>query len=231
MESNNTAGANHGKFYVDLVRAWKVSDLPVNYDENSSENLILPRAYNNKVVLNKTFTNGEWQFVCFPFSLNAADIETIFGKGTEIEILEPIGIYGGNEEGQKTQYEPQPKYMPVNVIEAGFPYRIRPTDALTSPIILEHVRITEDTPKDGWTQDAYYTFDGNHPYFFIVGTFQKTDEVPAFSAILTYTDPTRIESLLERKDENNVWYDLNGRLEPSPTKGNIYVTKGMTIYK
>lgn len=73
LESNNTAGANHGKFYVDLVRAWKVSDLPVTYDENASDNLILPHAYNNEVVLNKTFVNGEWQYVCLPFSLNVAD--------------------------------------------------------------------------------------------------------------------------------------------------------------
>ncbi|MBR5053792.1 MAG: FAD-dependent oxidoreductase, partial [Bacteroidaceae bacterium] len=65
-EANNTAGANHGKFYVDLVRAWKVSDLPVTYDENSAENEIVPRTYYNKVVLNKTFVNDEWQFVCFP---------------------------------------------------------------------------------------------------------------------------------------------------------------------
>ncbi|MBO4550386.1 MAG: FAD-dependent oxidoreductase, partial [Bacteroidaceae bacterium] len=91
-EANNTAGANHGKFYVDLVRAWKVSDLPVTYDENASDNEIVPRAYNNKVVLNKTFVNDEWQFVCFPFSLNAADIETIFGKGTIVEQLEVMEI-------------------------------------------------------------------------------------------------------------------------------------------
>lgn len=233
LESNNTAGGNHGKFYVDLVRAWKVSDLPVTYDENSAENEIIPRAYNNKVVLNKQFVNNEWQFVCLPFSLNANDIETIFGKGTEVEFLEPLGIYGGNEEGQETPYEPHPRYLPINVIEAGFPFRIRPTDALPSPIILEHVSVTKDSPTEEYTQDTYYRFDGQHPYYSIVGTFQKTDETPAFSAILTYTDPTGINEVKSEglRVKNESWYDLGGKPATLPQKGNIYVTKGKTIYK
>ncbi len=235
LESNKTAGANHGKFYVDLVRTWKVSDLPVTFDENSAENEIVPRAYNNKVVLNKTFVNNEWQFVCLPFSLNAADIETIFGKGTKVEFLEPLGYYGGVEEGQETSHESHPQYISSNVIEAGWPFRIRPTDALPSPIILEHVRVTRDSPVDEYTQDASYRIDGQHSYYSIVGTFQKTDEAPAFSAILTYTDPTGIEEVksekLEVNNEEASWYDLGGSRVPFPAKGGIYVTKGRSVLK
>ena len=235
LESNKTAGANHGKFYVDLVRTWKVSDLPVAYDENSDENVIVPRAYNNKVILNKTFTNGEWQWVCLPFSLNQADIETIFGKGTKVEFLEPLGYYGGVEEGQETSHESHPQYISSNVIEAGWPFRIRPTDALPSPIILEHVRVTRDSPVDEYTQDASYRIDGQHSYYSIVGTFQKTDEAPAFSAILTYTDPTGIEEVKSEKikvnNEGASWYDLGGGRVPFPVKGGIYVTKGKSVLK
>ena len=235
LEANKTAGANHGKFYVDLVRTWKVSDLPVTFDENASDNVIVPRAYNNKVVLNKTFVNNEWQFVCLPFSLNAADIETIFGKGTKVEFLEPLGYYGGVEEGQETSHESHPQYISSNVIEAGWPFRIRPTDALPSPIILEHVRVTRDSPVDEYTQDASYRIDGQHSYYSIVGTFQKTDEAPAFSAILTYTDPTGIEEVksekLEVNNEEASWYDLGGSRVPFPAKGGIYVTKGRSVLK
>ena len=235
LEANKTVGANHGKFYVDLVRTWKVSDLPVTFDENASDNVIVPRAYNNKVVLNKTFVNNEWQFVCLPFSLNAADIETIFGKGTKVEFLEPLGYYGGVEEGQETSHESHPQYISSNVIEAGWPFRIRPTDALPSPIILEHVRVTRDSPVDEYTQDASYRIDGQHSYYSIVGTFQKTDEAPAFSAILTYTDPTGIEEVksekLEVNNEEASWYDLGGSRVPFPAKGGIYVTKGRSVLK
>ena len=201
LESNNTAGANHGKFYVDLVRTWKVSDLPVTYDENASDNPIIPRA-NNKVVLNKTFTNGEWQFVCFPFSLNANDIETIFGKGTEVEQPEVYEFDAMSGEGNN---EPQDElqYSKVKEMKAGWPYRIRPTDVLPSPIVLEHVLVERDSPI------AF-----GQGYYSIFGTFQRTDEAPGFSAYITYTDPNGVEEVksdVNGKLSNGIWYDLSGK--------------------
>ena len=194
-EATKTAGANPGKVYVDLIRTWKVSDLPVAYDENASDNLIVPRAYNNKVVLNKTFTNGEWQFVCFPFSLNAADIETIFGKGTEVE---------GNT-------------------EAGTPFRIRPTDALPSPVVLEHVRISTDAPQ-------VVKSDG----YVITGTFQKTDKAQAFSAFVT-EDPDGIKMIdngQQITDNDAKWYDPLGRkMRNDKFQKGIYVAKGKVARK
>ena len=221
LESNNTAGANYGKFYVDLVRTWKVSDLPVSYDENSAENEIVPRSYNNKVVLNKQFTNGEWQFVCLPFSLNANDIETIFGKGTEVEELEPLEIdFANNNEadGEETPFELW--YNPVSEMEAGCPYRIRPTDALASPITLQHVRVTRKKP---WS----YHQGG----ILITGTFQRTGDTPAFSATIT-DDPVGIGEVKNEnsKEKNGAsWYDLGGSPVPFPAKGGIYVTKGKKV--
>ena len=203
LEANNTAGANHGKFYVDLVRTWKVSDLPVTYDENASDNLILPRAYNNKVVLNKQFTNNEWQFVCLPFSLNAADVETIFGKGTKVA-PSPLPLWGSATEPTDSPSQALPKRGSGEGagIEAGLPYRICPTDVLPSPIILENVRIETDTPQT-------VKSDG----YIITGTFQKTGDTPAFSAIIT-EDPDGIkeiknEQLTMKNDE--VWYDISGK--------------------
>jgi hypothetical protein len=232
IEDNNTAGANHGKFYIDLVRTRKVSDLPVTYDENSSTNEIVPRTYNNKVVLNKQFVNNEWQFVCFPFSLNAADIEIIFGKGTKVEMLDISAPYGDESE---TPHEFEPAFMSVNFIEAGWPFRIRPTDALTSPIVLEHVRVTESSPKDEYSQDPYYWMEEEHPYYTIVGTFQRTDEAPAFSAILTYTDPTGFNEIQNSKfkiQNEGTWYDLSGK-PTTQLRGarNIHVTKGRKVLK
>ncbi|MBR1498729.1 MAG: FAD-dependent oxidoreductase [Bacteroidaceae bacterium] len=231
LESNNTPGANHGKFYVDLVRTWKVSDLPVAYDENSAENVIVPRANNNKVVLNKTFTNGEWQYVCLPFSLNLADIETIFGRGTEVlnltgptpnpslvgrgvyslpEVSSPIPAREGLGEGSK----------------AGVPFLVCPTDVLPSPIILENVRIETDTPQSLPL--------GGEGEGFITGIFQKTGDVPAFSAIVT-EDPDDIREVnsekLKVKNEGTTWHDLGGSRVPFPHKGGIYVTKGKSVLK
>lgn len=229
-EANKTAGANHGKFYVDLIRTWKVSDLPVAYDENASNNDIRPRKYNNKVVLNKTFTNGEWQFVCFPFSLNAADIETIFGKGTIVEQMEVLEIdvkeyHASKSNTNEWGYDEHDGlyYRIVNKMEAGCPYLICPTDALASPITLEHVQITRDDP-----------WEYGQGYCYIKGTFQKTDEVPAFSAYII-DDPNGIKIIdngQQTTDNDAKWYDLQGReMRNNKFQKGIYVTKGKAVRK
>ena len=221
LEANKTAGANHGKFYVDLVRTWKVSDLPVTFDENSSDNVIVPRAYNNKVVLNKTFKNGEWQYVCLPFSLNANDIETIFGKGTKTLSNSPLK---GENSGELSENEASP--LRGGLVGSGVPFLVCPTDVLPSPIILENVRIETDTP-----QSLPLGGEGGG---FITGTFQRTGDVPAFSAIVT-EDPDGIGEVksekLEVNNEEASWYDLGGSRVPFPVKGGIYVTKGRSVLK
>ena len=247
VEDNNTPGANHGKFYVDLVRTWKVSDLPITYDESSSENVIVPRAYNNKVVLNKTFKNGEWQYVCLPFSLNANDIETIFGKGTKTSPVQnsktpsdfcpPSGealpncsatngqLPSRGRSNRSTKSTSVEESLPIEgeVWRGSVPFLVCPTDVLPAPIVLENVRIETDTPQT-------VTADGK----IITGTFQRTGDVPAFSAIVT-DDPDGIGEVksekLEVKNEEASWYDLGGSRVPFPAKGGIYVTKGRSVLK
>ena len=229
VEDNNTPGANHGKFYVDLVRTWKVSDLPVTYDENASDNVIVPRAYNNKVVLNKTFKNGEWQYVCLPFSLNANDIETIFGKGTKPSPVQnsktPSDSPSKGRSNRSTKSTSVEESLPIEgeVWRGSVPFLVCPTDVLPAPIVLENVRIETDTPQA-------VTADGK----IITGTFQRTGDVPAFSAIVT-DDPDGIGEVksekLEVKNEGASWYDLGGSRVPFPAKGGIYVTKGRSVLK
>ena len=145
QESNNVPGAGHGKFYLDQVRVCKVGDLPVEYGEHSVDNNVMPRKYSNRIVLHKSFANGEWQTLCLPFSLNYEDVQAIFGAGTTIE---------GSDS-----------------IKAGVPCRILPTDVLPSPIVLEGVKVETAQAETvvGETED-------------LVGTFNATDQCPAFSA-------------------------------------------------
>ena len=209
-------------------RTWKVSDLPVTYDENASDNQIVPHTYYNKVVLNKTFTNGEWQFVCFPFSLNAADIETIFGKGTEVEQFEimEIGVKAyqslSEEETGEDWCDDEHDgyyYRKVKDMEAGCPYLIRPTDVLSSPIILEHVRVTENRP---WSYGQGYRY--------IQGTFQKTDEAPAFSAFFwDATDINEVKSEVNAESSNGKWYDLSGKQIVNSKSSNRQIPSGIII--
>ena len=154
--------------------------------------------------------------------MNAADIETIFGKGTEVEELEPLEIdFANNNEadGEETPFELW--YNPVSEMEAGCPYRIRPTDALASPITLQHVRVTR---KEPWSF--------HQGGILISGTFQKTDEAQAFSAILT-DDPNSIGEMkseeLRMKNEG-AWYDLDGKKKANNNSSQgILVTTGRKV--
>ena len=206
-EANRIDGANHGKFYVDLIRTWKVSDLPVAFSETATDNEIVPRNYDNKVILEKQFTNGEGQFVCLPFSMNRQDIETVFGRGTEVEVL------SADDELRDT-----PLFVATDAVEAGIPCRIRPTDVLPSPITLEHVRILTDEPQSV-RQNG----------FTLTGTFQQTEAAPAFSATIT-DESTGIGKNEKMKNEGmrdaQPRYDLEGRPAPFPQGQGIYVSKG-----
>ena len=219
LESNNTPGANHGKFYVDLIRTWKVSDLPVSYDETASDNLILPRAYYNKVVLNKTFTNGDWQWVCLPFSLDAQDIEAIFGKGTKTLSNSPLK---GENSGELSENEASP--LRGGLVGSGIPFLVRPTDVLPAPIVLEHVRIETDTPQT-------IPLEGEEGSY-VTGTFQQQDGVPAFSAFVT-DDPTpvsTIHSATTKTQSDDGWYDLSGRpAAHAPHARGIRLAKGIKV--
>lgn len=207
-EANKTAGANHGKFYVDLLRAWKVSDLPVHYSATAEDNDVRPRAYNNKVVLDKPFENSTWQMLCLPFGLNAADVRDIFGAGTRVEML------AGVDEAQDTLL-----YRAVSEIQAGLPYRIRPTDVLPSPITLQHVRIQTDTPRT--LTAGRYT---------LAGTFGQAGQAPAFGAVLTRSSDDAVHEATA-EDGPAAYYDLGGRPAPRPAKGQVYVTKGRKVSK
>lgn len=136
-EANRLDGANHGKFYIDYLRLRKVCDSPVAFHGTATANEVTAHDYACQVTLDRAFTNGEWQGLCLPFSLTAADIEAIFGKGTELE--------GAQE------------------IRAGIPCRIRPADVLPSPIVLDgvHVETAEAKTLHGEREDLVGTFVSN----------------------------------------------------------------------
>lgn len=132
-DANKTNGANHGKFYVDLLRARKVSDLSVTYDAQAVHNDVFAKNYTQRVVLRRTFVNGEWTGLCLPFALGKADIRAIFGDSTQVM------CYNGVEEGRML-------FSSTEKIEAGVPCLLRPTDVLPAPIVLQHVDVTMDQP-------------------------------------------------------------------------------------
>ena len=97
-----------------------------------------PVLYETALVLNENFPNrfvaaegvdltlertiyadGEWETVCLPFSLDATQVEDVFGAGTKLAELT-------GSEGETLEFST------VTALEAGTPYLLLPTVAFTS---------------------------------------------------------------------------------------------------
>lgn len=240
-EANKTNGANYGKFYIDLLRTWKVSDLPVTYEAQAEENPIHTHNYTQKVILNRQFINHEWNSVCLPFALNKADIATLFGAGTEV--ME----FSGANTAKATVH-----FTAVEEMKAGVPYLLKPTDVLPSPIILQHVTVSEATPSvvtfEGISFCGTFTLTPIHEtegIFTVAADGQALTEAAAslqgFSAYLKApsgyqvvigkeNDETSVH-LPSVKGSNNRIYTISGMPGRMAEHKGIYLTKGKKFLK
>lgn len=107
-----------------------------NQDNNSS---ILSECNGQAVDLDLTrpLTNESYNTLCLPFDLSAEQVEAIFGAGTAIGQLTSARI--------KENDELYLNFSFVNAMEAGVPYIIQPTTAVTTPMFLENVTISNTT--------------------------------------------------------------------------------------
>ncbi len=234
-ETNKQNGQNHGKFYIDQLRTWKVSDLPVTYEATAADNQIVPRSYTNRVVLNRQFLNGVWNTVCLPFALNAADIRTIFGAGTQVMEFSEVKTTGPDDENWTM------KWTEVDEMRAGVPYAVRPTDVLAAPITLEHVQISVSEPSQVKVGDVTLhgtfgmtTLSSDATACQLDDSLQpqpSAESVPAFSAYVTRegTSLRNVEADTESK-RSDATYDLLGRPAPTAQRG-VAVQKGRKFLK
>lgn len=94
----------------------------VAYDPSS---LKLGDAVNTKpmyetITLDRKFTTGKWNTICLPFTMTEKEVETVFGKNTELIILDRVNVDAGHASIFMTYHE-------IQNILAGYPYLIKPT--------------------------------------------------------------------------------------------------------
>ena len=111
---------------------------PVLYDAA----VVLKEDFPNRIVaaenvdltLKRTlYADGEWETICLPFALTAAQITDVFGEGTKIAELT-------GSEGESLLF------TSVTAVQAGVPYLVLPTVAATS-IELTGVDLVADAPS------------------------------------------------------------------------------------
>lgn len=99
-------------------------------DENDATNQAMLKTFGGKTVkveLSHPMTNGVWNTLCLPFSLTAAQIETIFGNGTKVANFTDAQDNVVN-------------FTTTESIEAGIPCIINPTNSV-STITIEDVEL------------------------------------------------------------------------------------------
>ncbi len=94
----------------------------VAYDPSS---LKLGDAVNTKpmyetITLDRKFSTGKWNTICLPFTMTEKEVETVFGKNTELIILDRVNVDAGHASIFMTYHE-------IQNILAGYPYLIKPT--------------------------------------------------------------------------------------------------------
>ena len=72
------------------------------------------------ITLDRKFTTVKWNTICLPFTMTEKEVETVFGKNTELIILDRVNVDAGHASIFMTYHE-------IQNILAGYPYLIKPT--------------------------------------------------------------------------------------------------------
>ncbi len=123
---------------------------PVTIDEDAADNSKYS-GYNGKiadVIVNRAFVNTYWQTITLPFSMNAVQINAMFGANTQVAKLASSEVQSKNNDDFVLNFDF------VNTIEAGTPYLIKPANNVDEGAKVEGVVIntntTNITTDDAW---------------------------------------------------------------------------------
>lgn len=94
----------------------------VAYDPSSlkPDDAVNTKPMYETITLDRKFTNGKWNTICLPFTMTEKEVETVFGKNTELIILDRVNVDAGHASIFMTYHE-------IQNILAGYPYLIKPT--------------------------------------------------------------------------------------------------------
>ena len=94
----------------------------VAYDPSSlkSGDAVNTKPMYETITLDRKFTTGKWNTICLPFTMTEKEVETVFGKNTELIILDRVNVDAGHASIFMTYHE-------IQNILAGYPYLIKPT--------------------------------------------------------------------------------------------------------
>lgn len=110
-------------------------------DQSTDNSTAIGNSYNKSVniTLTRPLVNTQYNTFCLPFAMNDAALQSYFGAGYDLEELTNATLDGNQLNLVFTK---------VNALEAGKPYLLQPSNAITEPMVFEGVTITANTPDN-----------------------------------------------------------------------------------
>ncbi len=114
-----------------------------------SGNISVPQY--SEITLDRTFTAGNWNTICLPFSMTEAEVKENFGEDTELLVMDHVDMVG-------TTAEVHLKYHEIQSILPGYPYLIKPSQACDGIVVANKVIDPAETLFT--IEDGNYTAKG-----------------------------------------------------------------------
>lgn len=209
------------------------------------------------VRVKRTFTANQWNTICLPFAMSAAQCKAAFGDDVQ---LADFTSWSSEEDGEGDIVAINVGFTPVTAIEANHPYIIKVSSAITSftadavnidPEEEPSVQVGKKKAEKGFLTGTYVAnFTVPEDNLFLSGgkfwySKGKT-KMKAFRAYFEFADvlasvegssapvfisfdneTTGIKNV-EQTTGDNKYYNLNGQYVENPGKG-LYIQNGKKV--
>jgi len=197
----------------------------------------------------RKLTANNWNTLCLPFDLSCAQIESLFGSGTQVKTL---SSYSNDGTTVTITYED------ATTIEAGKPYIVKPTNTVTDPVFSDVTisnTMNDVTKGDAtfkgtygpvaltandkqrlflanntlWYPTANLTVRSCRAYFELDADVPETAGAP--SIVIEYGEATSLTPAPSPTGEGSgYWFTLDGRkLDKKPTTKGMYIHNGHKV--
>lgn len=222
----------------------------VQYVSETAENHAVA-AHDQYVVMDRKAKAGMWNTLCLPFDVSKSRIEYVFGEGTKVQTFTSV-----TKDADGTAVL---NFTPVNNIEAGTPYIIKPTLDVDVPFSLPWRVVYDEAPKtithDGYSFTGIYAptqlaEDGSQLFVgegnMLFRPMTGSDKLKALRAFFTlpsdtarakmsiFGETTDINGIYDNRTSNGTVYNINGTMagdDLGTLPNGVYVIDGKKIIR
>jgi hypothetical protein len=209
------------------------------------------------VRVKRTFTANQWNTICLPFAMSAAQCKAAFGDDVQ---LADFTSWSSEEDGEGDIVAINVGFTPVTAIEANHPYIIKVSSAITSftadavnidPEKEPSVQVGKKKAEKGFLTGTYvanFTVPEDNlflsggkfwyskgktkmkafrAYFWFIDVLASVEGSSAPVFISFNNETTGIKNV-EQTTGDNKYYNLNGQYVENPGKG-LYIQNGKKV--